>query len=64
MILRTNVQGMSLPSVRQVVSVQEILTARELVREIYMDEKLNNTFSILFLQQETRNTNWKIKTID
>src|SRR6187402_602152 len=30
MILRTNVQGMSLPSVRQVVSVQEILTAREL----------------------------------
>jgi len=40
MILRTNVQGMSLPSVRQVVSVQEILTARELVREIYMDEKI------------------------
>ena len=40
MILRTNVQGMSLPSVKQVVSVQEILTARELVREIYMDEKI------------------------
>jgi len=40
MILRTNVQGMSLPSIRQVVSVQEILTARELVREIYMDEKI------------------------
>ena len=40
MILRTNVQGMSLPSVRPVVSVQEILTGRELVREIYMDEKI------------------------
>ncbi len=40
MIIRTNVQGMNLPSIKQVVSVQEILNAREMVREIYMDEKI------------------------
>jgi len=40
MILRHNAQGMQLPSVKQVVSVQEILNAREMVREIYMDEKI------------------------
>jgi MoxR-like ATPase len=40
MILRNNVQGLSLASVKQVVSVQEILSAREMVREIYMDEKI------------------------
>src|SRR5690349_19217175 len=40
MILRTNVQGMSLPSVKQVVSVTEIFQARELTRQVYMDEKI------------------------
>src|SRR3982751_6601298 len=40
MILRTNVQGMSLPSVKQVVSVSEIFQARELTRQVYMDEKI------------------------
>ena len=40
MIIRQNVQGLSLPSVHQVVSIQEILHARELVRQIYMDEKV------------------------
>jgi len=40
MIIRQNVQGMSFPPVRQVVSVQEVSTARELVRAIYMDEKI------------------------
>ena len=40
MIIRQNVQGMSFPTVRQVVSVQEVANARDLVRQIYMDEKI------------------------
>lgn len=40
MIIRQNVQGMTLPSVKQVVSIQEIFQARELVRQVYMDEKM------------------------
>src|SRR5215216_2673053 len=40
MIIRQNVQGLVLPAVKQVVSVTEILNARELVRQIYMDEKI------------------------
>lgn len=39
-IIRQNVQGLSFPLVKQVVSIQEVLTARELVRQIYMDEKI------------------------
>jgi MoxR-like ATPase len=42
MIIRQNVQGLKFPSVNQVVPVQEIIRARELVREIYMDEKIEN----------------------
>ncbi|NOT51354.1 MAG: AAA family ATPase [Chitinophagaceae bacterium] len=40
MIIRQNVQGIKGPSIKQVVSVQEVLNARDLVREIYMDEKI------------------------
>ncbi len=40
MIIRQNVDGLSLKSVNQVVSIQEIIEARELVRKIYMDEKI------------------------
>jgi MoxR-like ATPase len=40
MIIRQNVQGLALPSVKQIVSVLEIGNARELVRQIYMDEKI------------------------
>lgn len=40
MIIRHNVQGLTLPEVKQVVSVQEILGARELVRQVYLDEKV------------------------
>jgi MoxR-like ATPase len=40
MIIRQNVQGLTLPAVTQVVSVIEILNARELVRQVYMDEKI------------------------
>lgn len=40
LILRTNVQSMKLPEVRPLINVEEILKARDLVREIYMDEKV------------------------
>lgn len=40
LIIRHNVQGLTLPPVKQVVSVQEIMNARELVRQVYMDEKI------------------------
>jgi MoxR-like ATPase len=53
LIIRQNVQGMKFPSVNQVVSVQEVIRARELVREIYMDEKIENY--ILDLVFATRN---------
>src|SRR5690348_110707 len=41
-ILRQNVQGTKPASVKQVVSVQEVLQARDLVRDVYMDEKIEN----------------------
>ena len=41
-IIRQNVMGMGMQPVKQVVSMQEILQARELVRQVYMDEKLEN----------------------
>src|SRR5215510_1855371 len=44
MIIRQNVQGLTLPSVKQIVSVMEIGNARELVRQIYMDEKIEQAF--------------------
>lgn len=53
LIIRQNVQGLLAPSVNQVVSVQEILTARQLVRDIYMDEKVEHY--ILDIVFATRN---------
>lgn len=40
LIIRQNVQGISSPTVSPVVSVQEIVSARNMVRDIYMDEKV------------------------
>lgn len=40
MIIRQNVQGLTAPSIKQVVSIAEVLNARELTRQIYMDEKI------------------------
>jgi MoxR-like ATPase len=40
MIIRQNVQGLTMPAIHPVVSMQEVLTARQLVREVYMDEKV------------------------
>jgi MoxR-like ATPase len=39
-IIRQNVQGLQAQSVQQVVSIQEILQARDLCRQVYMDEKI------------------------
>jgi MoxR-like ATPase len=40
MIIRMNVQGEKFPEVKQVASIQEVLNARSLVRQVYMDEKI------------------------
>jgi MoxR-like ATPase len=40
MIIRQNVQGGIPPSIKQVVSIQEVTNAKELTRLIYMDEKI------------------------
>jgi MoxR-like ATPase len=40
MIIRQNVQGLTLQPIKQVVSVQEVLNARDLTRQVYMDEKI------------------------
>jgi len=40
LIIRQNVHGVTIPAVKQVVSVLEIGNARDLVRQIYMDEKI------------------------
>ncbi len=53
MIIRQNVQGAAFPSVKQVVSVQEVFNAKELVRQIYMDEKIEQY--ILDIVFATRN---------
>jgi len=42
LIIRQNVQGMAFPQVGQVVSIQEVLQARDLTRQIYMDEKVEH----------------------
>lgn len=40
MIIRQNVQGWAQPQVQQVVSLEDIVKGRQLVRQIYMDEKV------------------------
>ncbi len=40
LIIRQNVQGLQQPRLNPVVSTQEVLGARELVRQVYMDEKV------------------------
>jgi MoxR-like ATPase len=52
-ILRLNVQGAIAPQIEKAVSVHEILSGRELVRQVYMDEKVENY--ILDIVFATRN---------
>jgi len=42
LIVRQNLQQLKMPEVKQVVSTMEVLQARELVRQVYMDEKIEN----------------------
>lgn len=42
LIIRQNVQGLDSIKVQPVVSIQDIIQARELVRQVYMDEKIEN----------------------
>lgn len=42
MIIRQNVQGLKIPGIGQVVSIQEVLQGRNLVKQVYMDEKVEN----------------------
>ena len=42
LIIRENVQMLKLMTINPVVSTQEILSARELVRQVYMDEKVEH----------------------
>ena len=42
MIIRQNTQGLVAPTINPVASAAEILTAKELVRSIYVDEKIEN----------------------
>ena len=62
MIIRQNVQGLSTPPVNAVVSVQEIINARQMVRDIYMDEKVEQY--ILDIVFATRNpTQYKLEKL-
>lgn len=40
LIIRQNVQGTKPPTINPVVSIQEIVAARNITREVYMDEKV------------------------
>ena len=42
LIIRQNTQGLSFPPVNPVASTSEILTAKTLVRQVYVDEKVEN----------------------
>jgi MoxR-like ATPase len=42
MIIRQNTQALVAPVINAVASTQEILTAKELVRQVYVDEKIEN----------------------
>lgn len=42
MIIRQNTLGLTAPTINAVASTAEILTAKELVRQVYVDEKVEN----------------------
>ena len=55
LILRQNIQG-NYPDIKQVVSVQEVLRARELTKQIYMDEKIEQyILDIVFATRQPGN---------
>jgi MoxR-like ATPase len=55
LILRHNIQG-TFPTVNQVVSMQEVTSAKELVKQIYMDEKIERyILDIVFATRKPEN---------
>ena len=40
LIIRQNIQGGAYPTIKQVVSIMEVTNAKDLTRQIYMDEKI------------------------
>lgn len=59
MIIRQQVQGIRTPDINAVVAMQEILAARDMVRQVYMDEKVEQY--ILDIVFATRNpANYKL----
>ncbi len=40
LILRSNVQSVKVPEIKPVVNIEDVLYARNLVRDIYLDEKV------------------------
>jgi MoxR-like ATPase len=56
LVIRQNLKG-SYEKVNQVVSVEQILRAQEAVREVYMDEKIENILDIILLPVTQRNIN-------
>ncbi|HRO68954.1 MAG TPA: MoxR family ATPase [Chitinophagaceae bacterium] len=53
LILRQNTQNLSSTPIKQVVSVQEVMNAKELTRQIYMDEKVEQyILDIVFATRE------------
>ncbi|HTO14855.1 MAG TPA: MoxR family ATPase [Edaphocola sp.] len=56
LIIRQNLNPEGMPKVRPVVSIQEIIDARKLVREVYMDEKIEQyILDIVFATREPQN---------
>lgn len=55
-IIRNHMNGIRQPELKQVVSMQEVLEARDLTRKIYMDEKLENyILDIVFATRSPEN---------
>ena len=65
LIIRNHMNGIKQPELKQVVSMQEVLEARDLTRKIYMDEKLENyILDIVFATRNPENYRLeKLKTM-
>ena len=62
LILRQNVQGVSSQPIKQVVSTQEVVNAKELCSQIYMDEKIEQyILDIVFATR--RPDNYKLEKL-
>jgi MoxR-like ATPase len=56
LIIRQNIQPTGFPSIQPTITTEEILVARNLVREIYMDEKIEKyILDIVFATREPEN---------